>query len=135
MSDLAKVQQQGCALEHIKQQTLEICMTAVQQNGYALQFVKDQTLEICMAAVQENGYVLCFVKQNNFDDDIYFNLCVIALHIAPFIHAKIVTDYDRKIELLNLPLELVDKVRFYKAKGCKSAKNKYLDGKIENIIP
>ena len=33
----------------------DYCMAAVQQNGLALEYVKDQTPELCMAAVQQNG--------------------------------------------------------------------------------
>ena len=30
----------------------------VQQNGYALEYVKEQTPEICLAAVQKNGWAI-----------------------------------------------------------------------------
>ena len=43
--------------------SLDAALAAVQNNGYALQYVKDQTAEIALAAVSRNGdalrYVLC----------------------------------------------------------------------------
>ena len=48
---LAAVQQNGYALEYVKEQTPVICLDAVQKNELALQFVKEQTPIICMAAV------------------------------------------------------------------------------------
>ena len=36
------VKHDGLALEHIQNQTDEICKIAVQQNGYALEYVKNQ---------------------------------------------------------------------------------------------
>ena len=57
---LAAVQQNGCALEHVKEQTPEICLAAVTQDGFALEHVKEQTPEICLAAVKENGRALEF---------------------------------------------------------------------------
>ena len=60
---LAAVQQDGMALEYVKEQTPEICLAAVQKNEWALEYVKDQTPEICLAAVQQNGFVLKYVKE------------------------------------------------------------------------
>jgi hypothetical protein len=40
----------------------EISLLAVQQNGFALQFVRNQTAEICEAAVSQNGYAILYVK-------------------------------------------------------------------------
>jgi hypothetical protein len=37
-------------------QTEEICKLAVQQNGMALQYVKEQTEELCKLAVQQNEF-------------------------------------------------------------------------------
>ena len=73
------VQENGFALQFVKEQTDEICLTieaklqsklkasllsklAVQQNGIALQYVKEQTEEICKLAVQQDGYALTYVK-------------------------------------------------------------------------
>jgi hypothetical protein len=60
---LAAVQQQGGALDYVKEQTPEICMAAVKQDGLALDCVKEQTSEICMAAVKEWGGALKYVKE------------------------------------------------------------------------
>ena len=46
-------------------QKTEEALAAVNQNGDALQFVKDQIEEICLAAVNQNGNVLQYV--NIFD--------------------------------------------------------------------
>ena len=40
----------------------EICKLAVQENGLALQFVKNQTEKICELAVQQDEIALQFVK-------------------------------------------------------------------------
>ena len=40
------VQQYGCALEYVKEQTEEICKLAVQQDYRAIKFVKDQTEDL-----------------------------------------------------------------------------------------
>jgi hypothetical protein len=60
---MAAIQETGYALEHVRQQTSETCMTAVQQYGLALQYVQQQTPEICMVAVQQNGLALQFIQQ------------------------------------------------------------------------
>src|SRR6185369_15946431 len=63
---LTAVQNNGYALQYVKEQTPEICLAAVQNNGYALQYVKDvreQTPEICLAAVQKDGSALQYVKK------------------------------------------------------------------------
>ncbi len=44
-------------------QTPEICLEVVNQDGYALQFVKEQTTEICLEAVRQNGYALRYDKE------------------------------------------------------------------------
>lgn len=58
---LAAVQQDGCALEYVTDQTPELCLAAVPQNGRALCYVTDPTPEICLAAVQQNGCALEYV--------------------------------------------------------------------------
>lgn len=47
---LDAVKQNGLSLEHIEEQTEEICMEAVKQNCWALQFVKNQTHKIILEA-------------------------------------------------------------------------------------
>lgn len=60
---LAAVKQDGWALQHVKEQTPEICLAAVKQYGYALQYVNEQTPEICLAAVKQDGDALRYVKE------------------------------------------------------------------------
>ena len=67
------VQQNGGALRYVKEQTHEICELAVQQNGYALKYVQEQTPEICKLAVQQNGCALKYVNEQTFE------LCKIAV--------------------------------------------------------
>jgi hypothetical protein len=45
----------------------ELCKIAVEQNGRALQYVKNQTPEMCEFAVRQNGRVLEFVKNKTPD--------------------------------------------------------------------
>ena len=42
-------------------------MAAVENDGEALQFVKDQTQEICIKAVEKDGNALQYVKESAFD--------------------------------------------------------------------
>ena len=57
------VQQDGCSLKYVKEQTEEICKLAVKHYGHALVYVKEQNEEICKLAVQQNGYALNYVKE------------------------------------------------------------------------
>lgn len=61
---LAAVKKLGLMLEYVKEQTPEICLAAVKENGYALKYVKDQTTELCLAAIQQNGDALRYVKEH-----------------------------------------------------------------------
>ncbi len=54
-------------LQHIKNQTLEICLEAVKSNGLALQYVKDQTPDICLEAVKSDPLALQYVKDQTPD--------------------------------------------------------------------
>jgi len=38
-----------------------VCIKAVEQDGYALQYVKDQTEAVCIKAVEQDGDALRFV--------------------------------------------------------------------------
>ena len=60
---LAMIKYRVSLLQHIEDQTPEICLEAVKENGFALQFVKEQTPELCLLAVKKNGYALEFVKE------------------------------------------------------------------------
>ena len=44
-------------------------MKAVENNGDALQYVKDQTESICMKAVENNGYALQYVDISVFKSE------------------------------------------------------------------
>lgn len=47
-------------------------MKAVQQNGLALQYVKNKTIDICLAAVKQNKYSLMYVTEEFYHEcDIY----------------------------------------------------------------
>jgi hypothetical protein len=65
--DIEAVEQNGYAIEYVKEQTEAICMAAVKQNGNALYNVKEQTEAICIAAVKQNGYALQYVNKEIFD--------------------------------------------------------------------
>lgn len=60
---LEVVQQDGCSLMFVKEQTEEICLEAVRQDGEALQHVKKQTKEMCLEAVRQYGLALEFVEE------------------------------------------------------------------------
>jgi hypothetical protein len=56
------VQQEGCALRLVTNQTEEICKLAVQRHTAAILWVKDQTDEICKLVVQQDGDDLLYIK-------------------------------------------------------------------------
>jgi hypothetical protein len=70
---MAAVQQNGRALQYVKDQAFDLCMAAVQQDGRALRFVNNQTFDLCMAAVQQDGLALRYV------DDQIPELCIAAV--------------------------------------------------------
>ena len=43
--------------------TKEASLKAVEQDGYALQYVKEQDKDICLKAVERNGHALQYVKE------------------------------------------------------------------------
>ena len=55
-------EQDGLALQYVKEQTEKICELAATQNGLALQYVKEQTEKICEIAVKQDGLALQYVK-------------------------------------------------------------------------
>ena len=57
------VQQNGHAIQYIKEPSEEVRRLAVQQNGFAIMFVKEPTEEMCRLAVQQNGDAIHFVKE------------------------------------------------------------------------
>jgi len=60
----------GYALEHVTDQTDELCKLAVNQNGYALQYVKNPTNELCVLAVQKYSGALQYVKDSMLTEEI-----------------------------------------------------------------
>jgi len=40
----------------------------VENNGYALQYVKEQTEAVCLKAVERDGDALQYVKEEMFDE-------------------------------------------------------------------
>ena len=71
---LALVKKDGVALQHVRDQTPEICLEAIHQNWNALRYVRDQTPEICLAAVKQNGYALQWVRDQTPE------ICLAAVH-------------------------------------------------------
>ena len=43
----------------------DCAIKAVNQDGDALQYVRDQTEAVCLAAVNQNGYALRYVRDND----------------------------------------------------------------------
>ncbi|MEF9991968.1 MAG: DUF4116 domain-containing protein [Romboutsia sp.] len=64
------VSRDGLLLEHIKNQTLEICTIAVKQNGLSIKYVnpiyKNKMIEIL--AVKQNGLALEYIEKENQTD-------------------------------------------------------------------
>jgi len=65
---LKAVEEDGYALQYVKDQSEAICLKAVERNGYALRYVKDQSEAICLKAVEEDGDALQYVKDQLFFD-------------------------------------------------------------------
>jgi hypothetical protein len=72
---LEAIKSDSYALEHINDQTYELCLLAVSKCGTVLKFVKEQTYDICLAAINNYALSLQYVKiQIEFP-----NLCLIAV--------------------------------------------------------
>ena len=48
---LKAVEQEGDALQYVREQTEPVCLKAVEQNGDALRYVREQTEAVCLKAV------------------------------------------------------------------------------------
>ena len=59
---LAAINQNYQAIQYIKEQTEEMCLKAVSQNWRALEYVKNQTDEMCLNAISQNWCALDYVK-------------------------------------------------------------------------
>lgn len=77
-------------IEKLESETLDIylkqCMKIVQEDGMALQFIKDQTVDICSEAVKQNCMALRFVDTELLKEiyvdmyiDIYYDICTLAV--------------------------------------------------------
>jgi len=60
---LKAVENDGCALSYVKEQTQAICLKAVERDGDALSYVKEQTPAICLKAVENYGDALRYVRE------------------------------------------------------------------------
>lgn len=60
-------------LQHVKNQTLELCFCAVHNDGMALEFVREQTPQICAEAIRNNPQAIKFVHEQTE------NLCLQAV--------------------------------------------------------
>jgi hypothetical protein len=68
------LQELKISLEHIENQTEEICLAAVKRNGLELKHVKNQTEEICLAAVKNcGGLALKYVEDKTIE------ICLLAV--------------------------------------------------------
>lgn len=54
-------------IEHVKNQTSELCTIAVGKCVETLQYVKNQTPELCLMAVRKNGFVLRHIKRQTHE--------------------------------------------------------------------
>lgn len=53
---LEAVKRDGLALEHIQEQTPQICLAAVEQNGAALEYIRDAPIKVLIAAITNTPY-------------------------------------------------------------------------------
>ena len=59
---LTAVQQNGFAIEYIKNPSEEVQMAAVQETGFAIQYIKNPSEEVQMAAVKQDGRTIEYIK-------------------------------------------------------------------------
>jgi hypothetical protein len=57
-TDINKVKVNGMYLQHIENQTEELCEEAIKQNPSSFIYVKNQTPNLCFLAVKKNGMLL-----------------------------------------------------------------------------
>ena len=67
------VMNDGLALEHIHEQTEELCKLAIEQHALALQYVNEQTEALCKLAVSNRGDALQYVNEQTTE------LCKLAI--------------------------------------------------------
>jgi hypothetical protein len=65
----------GRTIDHVKEQTPEMCLAAVKQDGHALEYVREQTPEICMAAIKQNSNALQYVKDERLRKELRKEIC------------------------------------------------------------
>jgi len=70
---LIAVEHNGLLLEHVINQTEEICLAAIKQNSDAFKFVKIQTELVCVVAVRSNGMNMFHVNLPNTAKDLAIN--------------------------------------------------------------
>ena len=56
MTDLETVRLNGCAIQHIKNPSLEVQLEAVRQNGWAIQYIVNPSEEIKLIAALSKDY-------------------------------------------------------------------------------
>ena len=59
---LTAVQQNGFAIEYIKNPSEEVQMAAVQETGFAIQYINNPSEEVQMAAVKQDGRTIEYIK-------------------------------------------------------------------------
>jgi capsule polysaccharide export protein KpsC/LpsZ len=76
---MTAVKRNGDIIQHIQNQTLELCEAAIKQNPWSTRFIKEQTAELCMTAVQLNGHVIQFIENQTTE------ICEVAIKQIPFL--------------------------------------------------
>lgn len=59
---LAAVQQDGYAIQYIKNPSEQVQLAAVKQNGYAIKDIVDPSEKVQLAAVQQDDNVIDYIK-------------------------------------------------------------------------
>lgn len=65
---LAAVTEWPEVLCDMKDQTLDICLTAVQANEWTIEYVDDQTLELCLIAVKADIRTMAYIRDPDMRD-------------------------------------------------------------------
>jgi hypothetical protein len=59
---LAAIQKDGMVIQYIENPSEAVQLAAVQQNGYAIQYIENPSEAVQLAAVQQNGYAIQYIE-------------------------------------------------------------------------
>jgi hypothetical protein len=116
---LAAVTNDGNSIQYVPSDVenyYDICLAAVNKNPYNIKFVRTLTFlpDICRVVIRQNGYLLSMIKEyckdinSKYDEDLYYELCMIGLTESPFVfRSNKIDDIYIKAEHANVDLNVI----------------------------